>query len=290
MALNIQTLYTFYLVARFGAMHLAADHLAVTPGAISQRIRTIEQEYGTRLFTRTRNGVELTRAGKKLWSDTSDAFDRIEVAHTALTNPKGRTLRISTPPAFAHSSLVSRLGVFMEAHPHIRISIETETRLVDLASEPIDIAIRHGLGDYAGLTSIWLGAPEQFVVASPELLRTGPPIQTPADCLNYRLLEHAGTPDWSLWFAGLGLPMDGAKYAAYYKEDSLLVRAAVQGQGLALVTDAYVRDELTRGVLINPLNTTWPTKFAYYAVARPETLQQPAVRAFVDWLAQDVFG
>lgn len=291
MALNIQSLYTFFLVADCGAMHLAASKLGVTPGAISQRIQGLERSYGKRLFLRTRNGVELTRAGQKLWDETHDAFARIEVVHESFSAQNtAHAVRVSVTAAFAHSSLVPRLGAFVDAHPHVRISIETEARLVDLTREPIDVAIRHGLGDYTGLTSVWLSAPEQIVVASPDLLKTGPSLQTPADCLHYRLLEHADEPDWALWFDAAGVSAANAKYGAAYKDDTLLVRAAVEAQGLALISDTYARDELAKGSLVNPLNIAWPTRFAYYAVARPETMQQPAVRAFVDWLRRDLAG
>jgi LysR family glycine cleavage system transcriptional activator len=177
MPLPIRDLYTFFVVARAGAMQAAARELGVTPGAISQRIRSIEKHHGKRLFVRSRDGISLTVSGKSLWKEVEGAFARIEASHRRHFCKNGQTtLRISAAPTFAHSFLVSNLASFNQVHPAIKLSIETDDRLVDLRSEPIDLAIRHGLGAYPGLRSDWLCAPELIVVGSPTLLESQPPV------------------------------------------------------------------------------------------------------------------
>lgn len=285
MPLRLQDLYTFFVVARAGAMHLAASELNVTPGAISQRIRATEERTGKRLFHRSKGGLELTKTGEALWRDLNAPFTEIEAAnlrHTA--NQSDALVRISTSTSFASAVLVPKLGDFTRDHPHIRVSIETDRRLVDLRSEPIDLAIRHGLGDYVGLKSERINAPELIVLASPKLLAKGSPINAPQDCLAYTLLQDSTSTDWPLWFEAHGVNAAGARYGPNFRDDFLVVRATVEGQGLGLISDTYVTDELQKGQLVKALDTKQPTRFAYYAVALPTTFERPAIRTFVSWL------
>lgn len=283
--MRIQDIYTFHVVARTGAMHKAARELGVTPGAISQRIRAVEERHGRRLFARSRNGIALTHAGETLWQDVGAAFAKIEAAHGKHFIDRSNTvIRISAAPTFAYSSLVSSLGEFSAAHPAIRISVETEDRLADLRSEPVDLAIRHGLGTYTGLKSEWLCSPELIVVASPDLLAREGPVSHPTDCLKFPLLPDSTGNDWSLWFQAHGVDASRARYGTGFKDELLTIKAAVEGQGLALLNDVYVRAELTAGRLTQVLDTSWPTEFAYYAVALPETFQRPPIKALVKWL------
>jgi len=290
MAIRIQDLYTFYVVARTGAMQDAAHELGVTPGAISQRIRAVEERHGLRLFHRSKNGIRLTQAGVALHADLGRAFSVIETAHQKHFTAHRNAIRISVSATFAHSTLVSSLGRFAEDHPTIKVSVETGDRLVDLKSEPVDLAIRHGLGTYAGLRSEWLCSPELILVASPALLAKHGPLMGPADCLQYKLLPDATGKDWPIWFEAQGVDAGDAQYGTQYENDFLTVKAAVQGQGLALLNDIYVKEGLETGQLVRALNTAWPTAFAYYAVAFEATLQRPSVSAFVRWLKQDLDG
>lgn len=283
--MRIQDLHTFFVVARSGSMQAAADELRVTPGAISQRIRMIEEQSGKRLFSRSRKGIELTRAGDVLWQDVNSAFSTLEATQSRHFEGNTSTrIRISTAPAFALSVLVPRLGDFTDLHPSINISIETDERLVDLRSEPVDIALRHGLGSYPGLEASWLSSPELIVVASPELLARVGPIKTPMDCLRFSLLQNSSAIDWPLWFKAMGVDAGNARLGAAFREDSLIVKAATKGQGIALLNDTYAKEQLESGELIKALDATWPTEFAYYAVALPETFQRPVIKQFVDWL------
>ncbi|MFC4217702.1 LysR substrate-binding domain-containing protein [Pseudophaeobacter arcticus] len=288
MALRIQDLYTFHVVARAGAMQDAAHELGVTPGAISQRISAVEERHGVRLFTRSKNGIALTTAGLALQSDVSRAFSTIEAAHEKHFVGLGHKLRITTSATFAHSMLVSSLGRFAEAHSAIKVSVETEDRLVNLRSEPVDLAIRHGLGDYPGLQSEWLCSPELMLVASPKLLDRLGPLENPSDCLRYSLLPDATGKDWSIWFEAQGIEASGATYGTQYGNDFLTVKAVIDGQGLALLNDVYVNEGLASGQLVRALGAAWPTAFAYYAVALAEKFERPAVSTFVKWLKKDL--
>lgn len=283
MTVPLHLLHTFVVVARSGSMKAAAGNLNVTPGAVSQRIRELEERSGMRLFARTGSGVELTAAGQRLFDKLEPAFRAIEAAQVGLRKSR-RRLTVNLAPTFASHWLIPRLGRFAERHPNIEIAIETDTRLVDLHREPVDIAVRHGLGQYPGLKSIWLLAPKLVVVASPALLEDGPPLREPRDCLGYPLLQDSGRHDWRLWLAAQGVDSERANQGPAFSDDHLLVRAAVASQGLALVRDFSAEEELRAGRLVAPLDVAWPSTFAYYLVGTPNSFARPDVRHFAAWL------
>ncbi len=277
-------LQTFVAVARAGKMKQAAHELALTPGAVSQRIRQLEEAAGRRLFSRNPSGVELSAAGEAMFAALAEPFRAIEAVDRELGGPSSSRVTISTTPSLAATWLVPRLAMFAQRYPDIEIAVETGTRPVDLKREPIDLAIRHGLGKYPGLEAIWLAAPELIVVASPDLLKRRVPLKVPADCMAFPLLHDFNRRDWSLWFEAHGVAAPNCRKGPAFSDNHLIVRAAVAGQGLALVRDIYAEDDLRAKKLVKPLTVNWPVQFAYYVVATSEALQKPAVRRFRDWL------
>lgn len=163
--------------------------------------------------------------------------------------------------------------------------VQSTAELVDLYRDPVDIALRHGLGDYPGLESIRLLAPVLLPVASPSLLAGGPGLQDPQDCLQYPLLQDADRADWALWLQAHGVAPDSrSRRGPSYDEDLLLLRAAISGQGIALVQAQNAEDDLRSGRLVVAVDRPWPSRFAYYLVARKETLGRPSVRDFIVWI------
>jgi LysR family transcriptional regulator, glycine cleavage system transcriptional activator len=284
---RLALLQTFVAVARAGKMQHAAHELALTPGAVSQRIRQLEETAGRRLFTRTRAGVELTTAGETMFAALSEPFRAIEAVDRKLEVPPSRRVTVSTMSSFAATWLVPRLTKFTQRYSDIEIAVETGARPVDLKREPIDLAIRHGLGRYPGLDAIWLVAPELIVVASPEFLKNRAALKEPADCRELPLLHDLNRQDWPLWFEAHGVAAPNCRKGPAFSEHHLIVRAAVAAQGLALVRDIYAEDDLRSKKLVKALTVNWPVQFAYYAVTTSEALQKPAVRRFRDWLAEE---
>src|ERR1700722_6750084 len=143
-------LQTFVAVARAGKMKQAAHELALTPGAVSQRIRQLEAMAGGRLFARNPTGVELSTAGEAMFAALVEPFRAIEAVERELGASSPRGVTVSTTPSFAATWLVPRLAKFARNCPDIEVTVEAGTRPVDLRREPIELAIRHGLGKYTG--------------------------------------------------------------------------------------------------------------------------------------------
>ena len=97
--------------------------------------------------------------------------------------------------------------------------------------------------------------------------------------------------DWLLWLAAHGVAEDPrAERGSAFEDDFLLIRAAEAGQGLALVPLEHAQVEIASGRLIQVLDKPWPARFAYYVLTKPEALQRPEVKAFVDWIIAEAQG
>lgn len=291
--LPLQALRAFVEVGQRGSIKAAAEALHVTSGAVSQQIRLLEERVGMPLFTRERQGLHLTEAGAMVHPTLLGAFAQIAGASQALEDMAGRqTLTVSTVTTFAAAWLVPRLGRFNQRHPQIEVRVEATSALVDLRRDRVDVALRHGLGEYPGLQVTRLMAPVLVPVASPALMAGQPPIATPGDCLRYPLLHDTDRADWPLWLAAHGAP-DGSADAARalrgsaFEDDFLLIRAAEAGQGLALVPQLYAQEEIAAGRLVQVLDLPWPARFAYYLVTRPDAATRPAVQAFMAWIREE---
>jgi LysR family glycine cleavage system transcriptional activator len=279
-------LRAFVEVGRRGSIKDAAAVLGVTPGAVSQQIRALEQRFGTRLLERFHRGVRMSPEGNRLFAALDPAFGQIEDAIRPFSGRAGRAelLTVSTTPSFAATWLAGRIGRFSHDHG-FEVRLQSSVSLVDLRGDSVDLAIRHGSGVYAGLTSERLFRPRLIVVASPERIRLEPAIREPGDCLLHPLLQDRDRRDWSAWFESVGgrpTPrwLDGSILA----DDSLLIRAAIGGHGLAVVRDVYAHDDLASGRLTCPIEASAPTVDGYFLVIPPDRMGVAKVKAFRKWL------
>lgn len=196
---------------------------------------------------------------------------------------------ITTSESFAATWLVPRLARFSDLHPNIEVRIEATSRVVDLRRETnIDLAVQHGPGEYPGLEAIQFMVPRLLPVCSPTLLKNRPKPVEPADCLAFPLLQDCDRADWLLWLRAHGVRDERAARGTSFSNDHLLMLAALAGQGIALVKDIYVSEELKKGTLVVAVNRPWPTPYAYYLVARPEVMHRPKVQAFREWMIGEV--
>ncbi|MEQ4617307.1 MAG: transcriptional regulator GcvA [Corticimicrobacter sp.] len=285
----LQALRTFVEVGQRGSIKAAAQALHVTSGAVSQQIRLLEERLGMALFMRERQGLRLTEAAASVHPALLEAFTQIDTAMDTLDVLKERQkLTVSTVATFAASWLVPRLGRFNARHPQIEVRVEATSALVDLRRDRVDVALRHGLGNYPGLESTRLMAPVLVPVACPDLVAGNPRLREPEDCLGYPLLHDSDRADWPLWFAAHDVADDPrAERGTAFEDDYLLIRAAAAGQGLALVPQEYAREEIADGRLVQVLDKPWPARFAYYLVTLAGAMQRPEVQAFADWIREE---
>jgi LysR family glycine cleavage system transcriptional activator len=288
----LNALRAFEAAARHLSMKEAAAELAVTPGAVSQLVRGLEQRLGTTLFRRGNRSLVLTEAGQSYFAPIRHAFRQIgEATRRLQATPHAGILTVSAPPAFAISWLVPRLGGFRARHADIELNITTTRNLANFGADSIDAAIRHGLGRYPGLRCDRIATIAMIPVCSPRFLvllsRERP--RRPADLLGLALLHDADRQDWTLWFQAQGVAdySNAASSGISFDDQTLLIRAAASHQGIALVTETLARPELDQGSLVRVLNVAWPQEFSYWLVSPRATADQPKIAAFRAWLLEE---
>ena len=266
----LPALRAFALAARHLSIKRAADVLNVTPGAVSQQIKNLEQALGTRLFTRLNRRIELTAAGAAYLPAIRAAFEEIANATGRLRATQQR-LHVSAPPSFAAHWLLRRLDRFRVRHPELELAIEASTGLANFRDDGIDLAIRYGRGRYPGLRVDRLFAVRLVPVCSPTLLRGRGAAAREAALREHPLLHDAGRRNWRLWLQAQGLagPESGIdpQRGPSFSDQTFMLQAAVLGQGIALAPDVLIADDVAERRLVRLSDAGWPTQSSYWCVS-----------------------
>lgn len=281
----LNALKAFEAAARHLSVKIAAEELCVTPGAVSQMIKTLEVHLGVRLFERVNRGIFLTEAGRTYLPPIRNAFRQIaEASRRVAVSADTGVLTVSVTPFFASAWLVPRLKSFQDVHPHIDLQIVTSNALVDFSRDGVDVAVRHGLGRYPGLWSEHVVAVEVLPVAAPSLVeRLGIP-GTPAELTRWPHVHDADRKGWSLWFQAQGIDDFGPPRGPSFDDSGLLLKAVIAGQGAGLLPAAMVTPDIDQGRLVKLANATCIEAFAYYLVYPESSRSRPKIVAFRDWI------
>lgn len=286
---SLSGLRAFEAAGRHLSVKDAAAELGVTPGAVSQQLKRLEEELGVALFERRANGIVLTYDGLDYLDVVRGAFARIAEA-TALLRPSPDVdaITISTLPSFAIKWLVPRLGRFQASDPGFDVRITTSSQLVDFEREGIDAAIRHGLGHYAGLRS-WLLLPEALIpVCSPKLIeRQNNPLRRAEDLAHHVLLHDSNNREWSMWLNAAGVRGVNPNRGPTFSDSGLLLQAAIAGQGVAISRPALIAQDVAEGRLVVPFSLALPSELAYYFVCPERSADSPRIARFRDWLLEE---
>ncbi|MEO0981419.1 MAG: transcriptional regulator GcvA [Pseudomonadota bacterium] len=288
----LNALRAFEVAARRLSFTKAAEDLNVTPGAISQQIRQLEDFAGAPLFKRTGRSVLLTDSAQAALPLVRDAFDKINEAGRVMQAParKGKVM-VSSAPSFAAKWLAPRLEAFHRAHDGVEAWISADMSLTDFAHADADIAIRYGRGDYDGLKSEHLMDETVLPVCAPSLLEGANAIQRPTDLAKHTLLhDESGEndpscPDWASWLRARDVLGVDPKRGPRFNQGVLIIEAAVSGQGVALAKRAVAEADLAAGRLVAPFaDGSTPIDFGYWVVWPKGRHLTPEVRAFMKWL------
>lgn len=281
----LTTLPSFEAAARLLSFSKAAEELNVTHGAISRAIKNLEDQLGVLLFERGTRSVALTAIGEPYARAVREALEQLATATTvATTRLSNSTLNVSTSDGFAGRWLVPRLYRFHRAHEDIDVRVATTGKLTNFLGDGIDVAIRYGAGNYAGLTSEFLTGEDVAPVCSPRLLEGEHPLRTPDD-LRYHTLIHDAFPiDWAAWLASAGVEGIDAKGGISFDSATFALEAAAQGEGVALGRSTLITADLAAGRLIRPFTHALKSPSSFYLVYPPDAIRQRKVKAFRDWL------
>jgi len=285
---SLTALRAFETAARTLSFTGAAEELNQTQGAISHQVNMLEARLGLKLFVREARGLKLTDAGQKYLPLVRDALDRLRTAED-LVRPTGPSvLTVTMSPNFASKWLVPRLGGFSVTHPDLDLRISASLQHVDFGREDIDLAVRHGNGEWPDLHVTRLCAEELFPACSPALLRGGPPIRTPADLAGHVLIHDRSRKHWRDWLAAFGIECPDTERGPVFDQTALAIDAALAGQGIALARTALASLDLIAGRLIRPLAEAMPAEFSYWIVCRKSMSDTPKISQFRAWLLDQV--
>lgn len=280
----IQLLIAFEAAGRLKSFKAAAAELHLTPSAVSQQLRVLEEHLSLSLFDRMPRAVELSEAGRFYFEVAREVLGLFRRGTARLHERYGRrTLRLSTDPSVAYEVLIPALADFQVLYPDIDLRIEASSMLVDPRRDLIDAAVRFGRGQpWPGLASDELAMMTSTLVASPTLLKKRP-IKQPSDLAHHTLLDIAGAPDhWGVIAAQAGF-----RIGQRQSFDSYLatMQAAAHGMGVAVglfpLSSAWVHD----GRLSVPLPLRAPG-VGYYLVYRPEDRDRLELLNLRTWLLE----
>ena len=235
--LPLNALRAFEAAARHLSVSRAADELAVTPGAVSQQIKLLEDLVGGPLFRREPRGLTLTDLGRVAAPVLREGFERLMDGSALLRAPtRRRQVAISVPPAFAAKWLLPRMDAFHGAHPEVEVWISADMEPADLAGSEIDLAVRYGPGGYPGMVEELLMREAVLPVCASALLEGETPLRAPADLARHPLLHDAAVdddvsrPDWPMWLKARGVRHPDPRRGSRFNDSSLLIQAAIAGK------------------------------------------------------------
>jgi len=281
----LNALRAFEAAARSESFTRAAEELFVTQGAVSHQVKLLEATLGIKLFNRERQRLVITDAGREYLNVVRDALDRIAAGTERIVQRQNSgALTVSTSPDFAAKWLVNRLGRFAEAHPGIDLRISATMHHVDFAREDVDVAVRHGAGNWGGLDAVRLCSEELFPVCSPKLMSGRNRITKPADLLKFPLLHLDDWKAWSRWLDAAGISDFKMPRGPALNRASMLIDAAIDGQGIALARTALAAWDLINGRLARPFALGLRLSNTYWIVCPKATSAKPKITTFRDWL------
>jgi LysR family glycine cleavage system transcriptional activator len=288
--LPLLALRAFEATARHVSVSKAALELCVTPGAISQQVKQLEDSIGIALLRRKGRSIELTDAGQVLRPQLTQALDVMSLAIDSISRSRShKTLKLTLLPTLAEKWLMPRLARFHGAHPELDIQIMTSFRDVDLETEGVDMASWIGTGLPPGVAGVRLFDDEFLPVCSPGLLRNGPRLRRARDVAAFTLLHSVPRiDDWHQWLTLAGEPGLKPANSLSFGNSSLAIQAALDGVGVAMVQHEYVKANLAAGTLVAPFDLKARGRNGYYlgwAAGRPVST---AFALFRDWILAEV--
>ncbi len=283
---SLGALLAFSTVAKHESVTAAAHELSLTASAVSRQIALLEEQLGVALFSRVRQRVILTRAGRVYSANIAQTLDKLErqtleiMAHEG----EGRVLEIAALPTVSAQWLIPRLGDFNRAHPGITINVHARTSRFLFNEASIDGALYFGSDSWPGAKTEYLFDEVLLPVGSPRIARELK--SAGADKIVRQPLLHLMTrPDaWREWSAAAGSTHINIMRGARFEVQSMLIAAACAGQGVALLPRFLIDDLLDSGALRVLSDLSVQSPGAYYFAYPEDQSNEAALTKFRLWL------
>ncbi|SEL33282.1 LysR substrate-binding domain-containing protein [Pacificibacter marinus] len=291
--LNSLNSYVFFeAVARRKSVTRAAEELLVSPSAVSQQVKLLEQQLGIKLFRREGRSSSLTLEGEQLFKASSAAIRMLKDAQRHLGKQhEARRLNLRVTPSFGVRWLGPRLADFVQSQPTWDLRVDAAPDPTDFDREIMDFDIRYG-------TAAWEGFECQPILSDQVLPLCAPAMRDdlrarfgtdPAAMLGgARLIDSArALCQWDFWLHRNGLSVESNTKSILLDRSSLALQMACDGAGVVLESLAVATGEVARGDLV-PLTPTLPVvEFpAYWVVCPARHMKRRAVASFLTWISE----
>ena len=285
----LNALRAFEASARHLSFTRAADELFVTQAAISHQIKSLEEHLGIKLFMRKNRALLLTEEGQSYFLDIKDIFTSIlEATEKLLSRGAKGAITLSLPPSFAIHWLVPRLSAFNQLHPDIDVRIKAVDQSDGLLTEDVDVAIYYGRGQWPKVKADKLHTEYLIPVCSPLIFNGTKPLDTPEDLVHHTLLHDSSRRDWKRWFRQLDIKSVNVNHGPIFSHSSMILQAAIHGQGIALAHNIIAKQDIDAGRLICPFSEVLVNKSAFYVVCRENQADVGKIAAFRQWILETV--
>lgn len=294
----VKALLAFNAAMKHASFSLAAQELHVTPGAVGQQIKNLEDWLGTPLFVRSVRQVQPTAQALAYWATVGPALARIGQASEELRAQQQQqqaqqqaqqrnAVWLSMPPTLAAKWFAPRMAAFLQHRPDVSLHLGATTALSDFEREPVDLAIRYFDGKDPALRSTLLYPDEARLYCAPDYLRRLR-LKSPDDLARATLLHTTLLPYWTPWlqrFSSLGADRIDGIAGQHFDQSMMALETARHGQGVVLSSAILTEVEVREGWLVEPFPTMrLPVGRGYYLVQRRGGVLRPAVRALKEWL------
>ena len=288
---DLQRMAIFAAVVDAKSLSEAARRLGVSKSVVSKAISQLERSIGARLLNRTTRAMSVTEAGSVLYAHAARIVEEAEQARLAVgqfqSQPRG-LLRISASVAFGTLHIAPAIPHFLERYPEVRIDMVIGDRLVDLAEERFDVAVRIQKEPAPNLVARKLAAVNRKIVATPGYFgKRGVPLQ-PAELAAHNCLTYTHFNPQDTWRlrgpdGDIAVPISGN---LRLNDDEALSAAVLGGLGVALLPTFIIGGDVQAGRLQAVLSDYVPSETHIYAVYLPNRHVPANVRAFIDFLRE----
>lgn len=281
----LNSLRVFEAAARHLSFTRASEELYVTQAAVSHQIKALEEYLGIKLFRRQNRALFLTEEGQSYFLDIKDTFTSlVDATERLLARGAKGSLTVSLTPSFAIQWLVPRLSLFSEVYPDIDVRIKAVDMDDGSLTDDVDVAIYYGRGKWKDLHAEKLHTEYLVPVCSPLLLTGNKSLKTPGDLKYHTLLHDTSRRDWTAWFKQGNISGINVNQGPIFSHSSMVLQAAIHGQGVALGHSVLAQPEIDAGRLVRPFNDVLVSKDAYYLVCQEEQYELGKIVAFRDWM------
>lgn len=283
----LRALEAFMRTVRLGSARAAAEEIGLSPSALSRRISNLEEFVGKKLFTRARQSMQLTDEGQAFYEAVNPHMEALARAvESQSDNIALLRLRLGVLPMFGSQRLFPRLGELRKRHPLLHIDIDSAPHLEDRVGDTLDAAIILSRGPASGLHAVRLDHNLVHAICSKEIARAIGTDITPEVMVKQTFLIHNEMPEsFVAWKKANGLETMDVGAIDHYDSGALMLEAAAQGLGIAIMHDDHLR-RASDNRLTNLPGAPVESPYSYWFVCKPVALESRPVRIFHDWLVR----